>query len=258
MAKVDRKFELHILNVLKCQCDCHYIRLNINQIFFSNVDDSWTYSCEQNKCVRKSHLNESNNRVPFLSCAMICGDFNKIWPEPMTAHIQKSIANFSLKNVQYKVETSFENVADLVHKAMSLFVSDIKQIMKASGGKYEHDDNKNSTESDITNDHDDEITVNISIVVSKFDEVRLTLNSDECYHLSVTSEYFYKHKVIKEFNKIIILDDNKSITIEISSKSFFGARHGLETLQQLIWYDNAVRSLRILDSVNINDCPKFK
>lgn len=41
------------------------------------------------------------------------------------------------------------------------------------------------------------------------------------------------------------------------AKTFFGAHHGLVTLQQLIWYDDAVNSLRVLNHAFVDDAPKF-
>lgn len=56
----------------------------------------------------------------------------------------------------------------------------------------------------------------------------------------------------------LIIDDNRNLNIDINAKSFFGARHGLATLQQLIWYDDEVQSLRILNKAFIDDAPSFK
>ena len=42
---------------------------------------------------------------------------------------------------------------------------------------------------------------------------------------------------------------------EILAQSFFGARHGLETLTQLVWWDDT--SLRVLTRAHIIDAPRF-
>lgn len=61
------------------------------------------------------------------------------------------------------------------------------------------------------------------------------------------------------FNKLIIsLDENQVAEVKILANSFFGARHGLATLQQLIWFDDEDESLKIIRSANIFDCPQFK
>lgn len=52
--------------------------------------------------------------------------------------------------------------------------------------------------------------------------------------------------------------ERQTIDVRISANSFFGARHALSTLQQLIWYDDEDDTLKIISSANIVDCPKFK
>jgi len=43
----------------------------------------------------------------------------------------------------------------------------------------------------------------------------------------------------------------------IISSEFFGARHGLETLSQLMTYDDVTDELVIMQNVNITDSPVF-
>lgn len=54
-----------------------------------------------------------------------------------------------------------------------------------------------------------------------------------------------------------IPDEQQTIDVKISANSFFGARHGLSTLQQLIWYCDESETLKIISTANIVDCPKF-
>jgi hexosaminidase len=49
----------------------------------------------------------------------------------------------------------------------------------------------------------------------------------------------------------------KQIRANIICTEFFGARHGLETLHQLITYDDMTNSLVIMRDVNITDSPTF-
>lgn len=54
------------------------------------------------------------------------------------------------------------------------------------------------------------------------------------------------------------LGENGASAVRIHAKSFFGARHALASLQQLIWYDDEDLLLRILTKVHIEDAPKFR
>lgn len=69
----------------------------------------------------------------------------------------------------------------------------------------------------------------------------LGLDTDESYKLDITSK-------------------GKVLEVRIVGKSFYGVRHGLETLSQMIWWDETVGrhgALRILSNVRIEDKPMF-
>lgn len=69
----------------------------------------------------------------------------------------------------------------------------------------------------------------------------LTLNTDESYELELTAK-------------------GKLLEARITGRNYFGVRHGLETLSQLIWWDEAVGkqgSLRVLTRAIIKDKPTF-
>lgn len=47
-------------------------------------------------------------------------------------------------------------------------------------------------------------------------------------------------------------------TVTILATTYYGARHGLESLSQLIAFDEDSNSLQIVKDAKINDAPKFK
>lgn len=63
---------------------------------------------------------------------------------------------------------------------------------------------------------------------------------------------------IKEGYKLNVYEYTEKIVAEIISESFFGARHALETLDQLIVFDDFHDELVILNRVEIEDEPRFK
>lgn len=46
--------------------------------------------------------------------------------------------------------------------------------------------------------------------------------------------------------------------VTLSAHAFFGARHALQTLSQLIWFDDELGMYRILNEAHIEDAPKFR
>lgn len=72
------------------------------------------------------------------------------------------------------------------------------------------------------------------------------------------NSYHIDHQRILTYKQTKLISDEKStIDVKISANSFFGARHGLSTLQQLIWYDDEDEILKIISTATIEDCPKF-
>ncbi|XP_070509770.1 chitooligosaccharidolytic beta-N-acetylglucosaminidase-like [Chironomus tepperi] len=57
---------------------------------------------------------------------------------------------------------------------------------------------------------------------------------------------------------LTIISNANEINVKITSKNFFGARHALETLSQVIVYDELNTKLVVLAAATIHDEPKFK
>ncbi|OXA43476.1 Chitooligosaccharidolytic beta-N-acetylglucosaminidase [Folsomia candida] len=82
--------------------------------------------------------------------------------------------------------------------------------------------------------------VDIRATASDNSTSMLTLGTDESYTLALT-----------------VSADGKTVTADISAVTFFGARHGLETLSQLIAYDEDLDVLQIVNTANIVDKPVY-
>lgn len=57
-----------------------------------------------------------------------------------------------------------------------------------------------------------------------------------------------------------LMPKGKILEAQITGKSFFGARHGLETLGQMIWWDESAGregALRVLSRASVEDKPTF-
>lgn len=133
---------------------------------------------------------------------MLCGT-QTLWPEPTGKALIGTNANsFRLTDVQFKVQTPFRNVESLMESAFSIFLEEIKQIKRASGGKSSDEDalktstrsyrdvtySSNRVEQSRTHHRRNLTTVNIYVNVIKTADVHLTLNTDECYNITMSSK----------------------------------------------------------------------
>jgi N-acetyl-beta-hexosaminidase len=85
------------------------------------------------------------------------------------------------------------------------------------------------------------ILFSVNFYLDEKETTILHRNTNESYTL--TTEYSDKTKVLR---------------VNISANNYFGARHGLETLFQLMEYDDVGRNYIAMASVKIRDYPEFK
>lgn len=132
---------------------------------------------------------------------MLCGTYTKIWPEPSKSFIGTSANSFSLSDVQYKIKTPFKNVESLLEGAFSVFMEEIKDIFHSSDVKTEEYDKTSTTSYNNNNNNKEHLssnkpsnkrhnltTVNIFLYVLKTSDIHLSLNTDECYNLTMISK----------------------------------------------------------------------
>lgn len=169
----------------------------------SPPERTWSYKCINQRCVRQHFPSKDEKRTTFLTCSMLCGS-QTLWPEPTVKSLIGTNANsFRLTDVQYKVQTPFKNVESLMESAFSIFLEEIKQIRHASGGNVADDaTTKSTTKSyrDVTYSGSSSrmetmprprrnlTTVNIYVNVIKTSDVHLTLGTDECYNMTMSSK----------------------------------------------------------------------
>lgn len=99
-------------------------RLSLN---YSPQEKTWTYKCVGERCVREHHT-PGAKRVPFMSCAMICGTSN-IWPMP-TGKVSLSSRSLTFKSnqIQLNVKTEFDEAKQLLDSAYNVFLVDLKAL----------------------------------------------------------------------------------------------------------------------------------
>lgn len=156
---------------------------------------------------------------------MLCGNM-QLWPHP-TGHVSVSTTGIPVRAELFHlriINSPSSLVHDHLQEAFNLFLKNIVEMEKNVQGFAEWR------------------AVNLQILVNGSKEARLKVDTDESYQLTIAPLY----------------EANGPIEIRIVAKSFCGARHGLETLSQLIWLDPYFSSLFIVESATVVDQPRFK
>lgn len=142
----------------------------------------------------------------------------QFWPQP------KSILVSSKKSSSFPIDRLFlrllvpKAIEDDLRKAYNIFLENLPKCPKCVPSS-------------------DSTAVIITFKVLQ-KELKPKLTTDESYTLRITGSV-------------------QTISINISAPTYFGARHALETLSQLIWYDSVANMLKIFHDLVIDDRPVF-
>lgn len=198
-----------------------FLIVHVNAV--QDVNESvWGYECLNSRCI-KTRINtiSTTEAVSLQVCKVFCGtDIGTLWPKPTGA--------VNLKNVMAKIDVNSITLSASNYKDQTRFWDEnrdrlLKQIKSKLPRKAQVDGGK---------------SVRIDILVESNDSV-LTMNTNESY-------------------KIVGVDRSDAVDVKIESPSIFGARHALETLSQLVVFDDIRRELQIVADFDIADEPVFK
>ncbi|XP_064075422.1 chitooligosaccharidolytic beta-N-acetylglucosaminidase-like [Vanessa tameamea] len=187
----------------------------------------WTWICQNNFCQRV--FNSASNVTTYSSisrCTLLCTGL-PLWPYPIGyTYYNKTIITISTKKLEYKFKSVPSTaVQEYLSDGFNLFLKYLIRLEKSKQRNVNVDSKVKK--------------MNIQIDIESDSDPRLRLNTDETYSLKVET-----------------IEDQ--VFIKISSESFCGARHGLETLSQLILLDQSTGHLITLSNIIIKDGPTFK
>ncbi|XP_054735710.1 chitooligosaccharidolytic beta-N-acetylglucosaminidase-like [Anastrepha obliqua] len=188
---------------------------------------AYGYECQQSRCLKVELTNKTIERAISLPvCRLLCGDgVGTVWPKP-TGIIRTD-------NIILHVDI---NTITFVFPKLTKQ----QQLWEASKERFLLQLKSQAQEIGIFNAGGSNLSLVVE-VISEIDELpRLSLDTDESYNLSISST--------KEHGAIA----------KISANTYFGARHGLETLSQLIVFDDIRREYQLLAKVEIEDKPTYK
>ncbi|TDG45450.1 hypothetical protein AWZ03_008073 [Drosophila navojoa] len=182
------------------------------------------YECSKGIC-RKVELSEENfaSAISLPVCRLFCGsDIGTLWPKPTgVVQLEPLMRQVDVANIEFQMPGTKDNLwKSAEQRWLDLLEAKVPNPKILKKGGYQ-----------------------LNIIVNTADAgapMRLQLNTDESYALSIGS------------------NSAGQVTANITANSFFGARHGLETLSQLIVYDDIRREVQVVANASIADAPFYK
>ncbi|XP_066992201.2 chitooligosaccharidolytic beta-N-acetylglucosaminidase [Anabrus simplex] len=186
----------------------------------------WTWKCMNDQC-HKVQMEGNSKSWSVAECRLFCDPYGSLWPRP-TGHVELSRG----KTVQVNVNSISVEYAgrQQMETRMRGMISEVGRIFQRQLAKTAQLDAR-----------EEECAKSLFVHLNIDDPTmtRFETDTDESYDLQVQE-----------------LADGR-INATISAPTFFGARHGLETLSQLVVL-GADRRLRMPDFVRIQDRPVYR
>lgn len=177
---------------------------------YCNFRSIWGYECLNSRCIKtRIDTLSTTESVSLQVCRIFCGtDVGTLWP--------KATGPVNLKNVVAKINVDAVTLTASNYKEHQNFWDEnknrlVKQIKAKIPRNVKVDGGK---------------AVRIDITVELSNDPILTMNTNESY-------------------KIVTVEKDGAIDVKIESYSIYGARHGLETLSQLIVFDDIRNELQV-------------
>lgn len=184
----------------------------------------WGYECVNSRCIKRELTNDNNTKAVSLPiCRIFCGDDpGTIWPKPSgPVTINNIISRINLAAVRLNVLKP--------SKANEAFWS-------ANEARFLDQINRKIPKSIKLDSQGNGLAVNIEVV--KPDDLSLTQQTNESYVLSA-------------------VESEGNVVVTIKAETVFGARHGLETLSQLVVFDDIRNELQVPKEFSIQDKPFY-
>lgn len=192
-------------------------------IFLFKIRPSWGYECKQSRCVKTEIDSQSvNEAVSLPVCRIFCGDdIGTLWPKP---------------NGQVKLSSVMARLAP----------GEIKfNIIKQTGLNKE-----------FWSANEERLRQQINAKVPK--NVQLSNEGSRLMvMLDIEDENAKLNHAVNEHYSIETYENTGVVLVKIKAETIFGARHALETLSQLIVFDDLREELQIVGEFNIDDKPAY-
>ncbi|KAH9635840.1 hypothetical protein HF086_002400 [Spodoptera exigua] len=193
---------------------------------YEGVEPQWSWVCRNLRCERLL-ASETTTLQSLPTCNMLC-DSTQLWPQPTGAvSLATAVQPVRADGFKLQIVTSpSRDVSDHLADAFELMKDDMRTLEHSAGTERR------------PADYGSPRNVLVRVAINGSADPRMRLDTDESY-------------------KLTLRPSRKSLVADITAHSFCGARHGLETLSQIVWMDPYAGSLLILEAATVVDAPRF-
>ncbi|XP_065720541.2 chitooligosaccharidolytic beta-N-acetylglucosaminidase isoform X2 [Drosophila suzukii] len=192
----------------------------------SSDDLVYGYECRKGLC-QKVELSEENyaKAISMPVCRLFCGSsIGTLWPKPTgTVRLDTLMRQVDVSFIDFNVNGTGRQ----------------EKLWRAAEDRFMDMLNVQIPDRKVLARGGYRMTVSIN-TPDEPAPAQLTLETDESYALEIDT------------------DASGHVLANITAANFFGARHGLETLAQLIVYDDIRREVQVTANVTITDAPVYK
>jgi len=247
------------------------------------VPSPYTWRCEGEgedaKCVR--HVNDGLvGGHSMHTCKLTCGPHGMLWPKPTMAMMGKDVTQFFPTNLYANFNCTGE-VCDMLDEAFDIFRENLDRYHP----EFNHTDMFNQQYNDtfrFNNNFRNNIMFrnNPNYRDSPRYEHEFNFRNNQHYRNNPWTRQTHSSRSIRDHNVTVMInvtkpdsyltmDTNESYNlrvnefnnrteINIHADTFFGARHALETLSQMIQYCEKNDALQIVSEAVIRDSPAYR
>ncbi|XP_044592845.1 chitooligosaccharidolytic beta-N-acetylglucosaminidase-like isoform X1 [Cotesia glomerata] len=182
----------------------------------------WEYKCIRNNCRRVEITSNTTLPQSLDACHTFCGG-GRVWPDPSGGiyYSNQDLVTIDLKRFRYFVRGRKTPVEKLTTQRF--------REMKSRLRRFKPDGKKDLRPCALFIH---------AMCLEDCIGTSLTLETDESYELEIETPLAVVH-------------------VRIMAKNYFGLRHGIETLEQLIFFNNITRQIQIPASVKVYDRPSY-
>lgn len=187
----------------------------------------WAWRCVSGRCVKEEATGQVG-LTTFNTCKLTCSTEGMLWPRPVSVVLGEQVTLFLPWKTTLQSICQGE-VCDLLQEAYVIFKDTLQRYHPhyADGRAPWTGPWDEATELQV---------LQLDVTVAENDTV-LTLDTDESYDLTVTT-------------------GTDLISVIIIAPTYFGARHALETLTQLMEYHETADALMVVSAM-VSDVPAF-